>query len=234
MGGDIFSSRSGFLKSVQLITGSTSLLYKGSDGTSRILNPDNYQPKGSYAAANHNHSGVYQPVGSYATTTQLNEVKTSVSNGKSLIASAITDKGVSTASDATFQTMANNIRSIVPMSSPKLIPGNILWSIGTTDIYGKPEYSAYTPPIFAQDPNCIIVGHKILSNYNTITGKSSVSTSGFVYYFYNIINGNMYIIRPSSGFTTALTNNVKNGDPYIIILSCPNSAGSSHKVILLK
>ena len=192
------------------------------------------QPKGSYAAANHNHNGVYQPVGSYATTTQLNEVKTSVSNGKSAVASAITDKGVSTSATASFNTMANNIRSITSISSPKLIPGNILWSIGTTDIYGKPEYSAYTPPIFAQDPNCIIVGHKILSNYNTITGKSSVSTSGFVYYFYNIINGNMYIIRPSSGFTTALTNNVKNGDPYIIILSCPNSAGSSHKVILLK
>ena len=24
------------------------------------------QPKGSYAAANHNHNGVYQPAGSYA------------------------------------------------------------------------------------------------------------------------------------------------------------------------
>lgn len=36
----------------------------------------------------------------------------SVSNGKSLIASAITDKGLSTAADATFQTMANNINSI--------------------------------------------------------------------------------------------------------------------------
>ena len=166
--------------------------------------------------------------------TEMNSVKTSVSNGKSLIASAITDKGVSTASDATFQTMTNNIRSITSISLPKLIPGNVLWSIGTTDIYGKPEYSAYTPPIFAQDPNCIIVGHKILSNYNTITGKSSVSTSGYKYYFYNIINGNMYLIRPSSGFTTTLTNDVKNGDPYIIIFSCPNSAGYSHKVILLQ
>lgn len=85
-----------------------------------------------------------------------------------------------------------------------------------------------------KNSNCIIVGHKILSNYNTITGKSSVTTSGYEYYFYNIINGNMYKIRPSSGFTTALTNDVKNGDPYIIIFSCPNSAGSSHKAILLR
>ena len=162
----LLSSRPGFLKSGQLITGQTGLIYKGSDGTGRIIKPDEYQPKGSYATANHNHNGVY------ATVAQYNELKTSVSNGKSLIASAITDKGVSTASDATFQTMANNIRSITSISSPKLIPGNILWSIGTTDVYGNPEYSAYTPPIFAQDPNCIIVGHKILSNYNTITGKS--------------------------------------------------------------
>ena len=44
--------------------------------------------------------------------TEMNSVKTSVSNGKSLIASAITDKGVSTASNATFQTMADNISKI--------------------------------------------------------------------------------------------------------------------------
>ena len=43
---------------------------------------------------------------------EINNLKTSVSNGKSAIASAITGKGVSTASDATFQTMANNINSI--------------------------------------------------------------------------------------------------------------------------
>ena len=80
-----------------------------------------YQPVGSYAAANHNHSGVYQPVGSYATTAQLNELKTSVSNGKSAVASAITDKGVSTSATASFNTMANNIRNIgmiVPATLP--------------------------------------------------------------------------------------------------------------------
>ena len=43
---------------------------------------------------------------------EISSLKSSVSNGKSLIASAITDKGVSTASNATFQTMANNISKI--------------------------------------------------------------------------------------------------------------------------
>ena len=45
-------------------------------------------------------------------STEIDSLKTSVSNGKSLIASAITDKGISTAATATFQTMANNIASI--------------------------------------------------------------------------------------------------------------------------
>lgn len=43
---------------------------------------------------------------------RLNEVFQSVSSGKSLIASAITDKGITTAADATFQVMATNIGKI--------------------------------------------------------------------------------------------------------------------------
>ena len=44
---------------------------------------------------------------------EINSLKTSVSEGKALIAAAVTDKGVATAADATFETIANNIRSIV-------------------------------------------------------------------------------------------------------------------------
>lgn len=42
----------------------------------------------------------------------LDELKKSVSDGKSAVAGAITSKGVSTASDATFETMAANIEAI--------------------------------------------------------------------------------------------------------------------------
>lgn len=42
----------------------------------------------------------------------IEELKNSVSDGKAQVASAITDKGVATASDATFDTMATNIRNI--------------------------------------------------------------------------------------------------------------------------
>ena len=61
---------------------------------------------------------------SFATITQLNELKTSVSNGKSLIASAITDKGISTAFDATFQLMADNIASIATGAEYQIFNGN--------------------------------------------------------------------------------------------------------------
>ena len=43
---------------------------------------------------------------------EISSLKTSVSNGKSAVASAITDKGVSTSATASFNTMANNIRKI--------------------------------------------------------------------------------------------------------------------------
>ena len=51
----------------------------------------------------------------------INETFQSVSDGKILVASAITDKGIATASDATFSTMAQNIGLIdnflVPIDS---------------------------------------------------------------------------------------------------------------------
>lgn len=54
-------------------------------------------------------------VGGRAASTVLSEIdnlKTSVANGKAQIASAISDKGVSTGAGADFGTMANNIRAI--------------------------------------------------------------------------------------------------------------------------
>ena len=49
--------------------------------------------------------------------TAINELKTSVSSGKAQIASAITDKGVSTAASAAFSQMASNIRNISTSST---------------------------------------------------------------------------------------------------------------------
>ena len=52
------------------------------------------------------------PVMNKVITARMNEVFQSVSNGKKKVAKAITDKGVPTANDATFATMADNIDAI--------------------------------------------------------------------------------------------------------------------------
>ena len=61
-----------------------------------------------YAASSHTHT-TSQVTG---LDSEINSLKSSVSSGKAAIASAVTDKGVSTAADATFNTMATNIRNI--------------------------------------------------------------------------------------------------------------------------
>lgn len=60
----------------------------------------------------------------------INELFQSVSDGKSTVASAITDMGQSTASDATFDTMATKIRAIE--TGKKYATGSHLGSAGTT------------------------------------------------------------------------------------------------------
>lgn len=55
----------------------------------------------------------------FATTSELNSLKSSVSSGKQIVASAVTDKGVSTAADASFQTIANNINAISSITNSR-------------------------------------------------------------------------------------------------------------------
>lgn len=65
-------------------------------------------------------SGSTNGVTSGAVYTALDEVKTSVSSGKALIAAAVTGKGVSTAATDSFQTMATNISLIPTGGTPTL------------------------------------------------------------------------------------------------------------------
>ncbi len=64
---------------------------------------------------NTNFDNVGKSIESLNNTT--NQLFQSVSNGKSKVAAAITDKGVDTASDASFDDMANNIKNISSSSS---------------------------------------------------------------------------------------------------------------------
>ena len=83
-----------FLSSGQLITGSTGLIYKGSDGTGRIIKPDEYALK----------SEVEGVVG------EMNDEL--VKYGKEKISEAITEKGVPTSTSDSFDKMAENIGAI--------------------------------------------------------------------------------------------------------------------------
>ncbi len=69
---------------------------------------------------------------------EINAIKKSVSDGKSLIASAITANGVTTAADATFQTMAdhvNNVRSDGTATAQQILKGSTAW-VGKNKITG--------------------------------------------------------------------------------------------------
>ena len=61
----------------------------------------------------------------------INPLKTSVSEGKSLVAAAVTDKGVPTAADDTFQTMADNIGKISTITGIPAICVPLNVSLGT-------------------------------------------------------------------------------------------------------
>ena len=78
------------------------------------------------------------PVQNKIITQKLNEVFQSVSSGKSLIASAITDKGVTTHSDATFEIMANNISKIeqgdVTITGYNIVGENIVTIRGIEEV----------------------------------------------------------------------------------------------------
>ena len=52
-----------------------------------------------------------------AVVTEVNELKKSVSDGKTAVAGAITDKGITTATDAAFATMADNIGQISTLAT---------------------------------------------------------------------------------------------------------------------
>lgn len=80
-------------------------------GLGNVDNTADSQKSVNYAGS----SGNTNAVGGRASSTVLAEIdnlKTSVANGKAQIASAISDKGVSTGAGADFGTMANNIRAI--------------------------------------------------------------------------------------------------------------------------
>ena len=108
-----------------------------------------------YAAVNHNHSGVYASVSHTHPTanitgldtklsgydSEIASLKSSVSEGKSLIAAAVTDKGVQTAADATFQTIANNIAAITSKNNYVVVGSTSPFNDSITAVSTGPDQS---------------------------------------------------------------------------------------------
>lgn len=123
---------------------------------------------------NENFEDVGQAISSLNTTTR--DLFTSVSNGKRNVAAAITDKGVSTASDATFDTMATNIRKI-PTSGGEPDPYYVNTGDGTAEsndiMLGKTAYVKGEKVYGSHIDTGIDTSDATATSYDIVAGKTA-------------------------------------------------------------
>ena len=111
----------------------------------------------------------------------LENLFTSVSDGKKAVASAITDKGVPTAQDAAFDTMAENIRTIqtgTDTSNATATPGDILAPKTAYTAAGRVEGLIPTLPAQTITPgvqNKTIANGQYLGGTQTILGDANLT-----------------------------------------------------------
>lgn len=130
---------------------------------------------------NHNHNSVYAPISHSHTTsqvtgldtsiqsinTEISNLKSSVSSGKATIAAAVTDKGVETAADATFEQIANNIRNIL--------------SIGGLDLHGD-QLQDWCMSATTRDGDLTTSWYMLLEVTNDNWNTSAYSDMKFIVY----------------------------------------------------
>ena len=116
-------------------------------------------------------------------STRVEECFTSVSNGKKAVANAITGKGISTAENAEFATMAENIGKI--KSTPKLQSKSTTLNTGTTSVTMKPDtgydgLSQATASIVLQEKSVTLgtSAQNITPDSGKLLSKVSVPASG--------------------------------------------------------
>ena len=150
----------------------------------------------------------------------INELFQNVSNGKELIASAITDKGVITSKTDTFQQMANNIRSIAivePGEPTYTITKNLSNCSSDNNINSVTEGSSYTTVITAND-STTMNSISVLMNGVDVTNEYATPIYGELTYtitknLSNCSSSNTSTsITEGSSYTTSITAN----DGYVL------------------
>lgn len=168
---------------------------------------DQYAPKThthDYAASDHDHSGVY------ATPEQLNEVKTSVAEGKALVAAAVSDKGVETAADAEFATIAANIAAIKTGGGLEVIECNAAFSGSYPTLTTKEAYT------LERDVRYIMI-------YTFYAGMDYAYARNMIVPFCYQSDGTMYGYSALNGYS----NQGAYGTQYVTIQITENADGTT-------
>ena len=118
-------------------------------------------------------------------TLDSSQLFTSVSEGKSAIAAAITDKGVQTAADATFQTMAENVG--------KIESGAVVSTCNVTLINSANDRSLSV--VALNDKLEYFISRRVIPG-----GQLTVSVVKNSVFFVNYSSGNTLSISPESSF----------------------------------
>lgn len=120
----------------------------------------------------------------------MSSLKTSVSSGKASVAQAVTDKGVTTASDASFSTIATNIGSINTRtdgtldSNDKLLVGYTAYGSGGTKYTGTlPDTSSGGIANAVSGTTCSFdATYAIVTAYNFVTSYQAAYPVSYIIY----------------------------------------------------
>lgn len=132
----------------------------------------------------------------------VKEVFQSVSNGKSLVASAITDKGVQTDAAAAFQEMAANIRQIESGGGGSLIESPYLFEFYGSSIPFSTQAGSFTFPLMITKIKRFVIK---TFQFNLTKNGTSNASGNFYFQIRGILEsgGSISTIRQWSGSLTA-------------------------------
>ena len=143
----------------------------------------------------------------------INEVFQNVSNGKQLIATAITDKGVNTSSDDTFQTMATNIGKISGGSSITYsVTNNLSHAVNNNSNTTVEKYNSYSANITVE------TGYK-LDSITVTMGGADITSSCYS-------NGNISIEHVTGDIVITVVTSIIPAKTYTItntLTNCSNN-----------